>query len=112
VWCRTVELLGTVAVLDERSTVLTLHCSRTVAVCLHALHAMTALPVRTSCRPMVALMSGTLETCARALGTRVPSYTGRPARLFFMLEARGPQVATRHITALEPTSAERQDSDL
>jgi hypothetical protein len=28
--------------------------------------------------------------CARALGTYVPSYSGRPVRLFFMLETHGP----------------------
>jgi hypothetical protein len=49
-----------------------------------------------------------LETCARALGTCVSSYTGRPARLFFMLEARDPQGATEHVAALELTSAERR----
>jgi hypothetical protein len=48
---------------------------------------------------MMALTSGALETCARALGTYVPSYRGRSARLFFMLEARDPQGVTGHVVA-------------
>jgi hypothetical protein len=48
------------------------------------------LPVRTSYRLMMALTSDVLETFACALGTCMPSYTGRPVRLFFMLEARDP----------------------
>jgi hypothetical protein len=89
-WHYVVESLGTVAVPAEWSIVLTLHYSHTVAACLHALQALTTLPVRTSCRPMMALKSGALEMCVRALGTCVPSCTGRTARLFFMLEANGP----------------------
>jgi hypothetical protein len=56
---------------------------------------------------MMALMSGALETCAHALGPCVPSYTGRSAKLFFMLEARGPQGAMGHMAVSEPTSAGR-----
>jgi hypothetical protein len=56
----------------------------------------------------MALTSGALETCAHALGTRVPSYTSRLARLFFMLEARGPHGAVGHVAALESTSAGRR----
>jgi hypothetical protein len=81
---------GTVAVAGEWSIVLAMHYSRTVVVCLYALQALTVLPVRTYCSSMMALMSGALETCARALGTCIPSCTGRHARLFFMLEAHGP----------------------
>jgi hypothetical protein len=84
-----------------------MHYSRIVAACLHALKALTALPARTSCRPIIALMSGALEMCVRALGTCVPHCTGRLARLFFMLEARGPQGATGHVAASEPISAKR-----
>jgi hypothetical protein len=73
VWHCAVELLGTVAVLGEWSIVLAMHCSRTVAACLHALQA------------LIVLMSGALETCTPALGTCVPSCTGRPARLFLCL---------------------------
>jgi hypothetical protein len=51
VWRRAVELLGTLTVPGEWSIVLALHYSRTVAACLHALYALTAL------------MSGTLEMC-------------------------------------------------
>jgi hypothetical protein len=40
---------------------------------------------------MMALMSGALETCVRVLGTCGPSYIGRSARFFFVLEARGRQ---------------------
>jgi hypothetical protein len=41
---------------------------------------------------MMAQTSGVLETCVCALGTYEPSCTGRPTRLFFMLEAhRKPQ---------------------
>jgi hypothetical protein len=67
-----------------------LHYSRTVVVCLHVLQALNMLSTRTSCMPMLTLMSGTLEACARSLRTRRPSYTGRPGRLFFMLVARDP----------------------
>jgi hypothetical protein len=41
-----------------------------------------------------------LETC-------VPSCTGKPIRLFFMLETRGPQGAMGHVAAMEPTSVGR-----
>jgi hypothetical protein len=85
VWRRAVESLGTVAVQDEWSIVLALHCSRIVAAYLHALQALTALLVRTSYRPMMALTSGALETCARALRTCVPSCTDRPARFSLCL---------------------------
>jgi hypothetical protein len=55
----------------------------------------------------MALMSDALETCTRVLKTCVPSCIGRSARLFFMLDARGPQGAVEHVTAPEPTSAGR-----
>jgi hypothetical protein len=42
----------------------------------------------------------------------VPSCTGRTARLFFMLEARGSQGATVYVTAPKPTSAGRRGLDL
>jgi hypothetical protein len=70
--------------------------------------ALTALPARTSYRPMMALMSGDLETYVCALGTFMSSYTGRSARLFFILEARAPQGATGYVAASEPTSAKRR----
>jgi hypothetical protein len=53
-------------------------------------------------------LSGALETCAHALGNCVPSYTDRTARLFFILEACGPQGVMGHMAALEPTSAKRR----
>jgi hypothetical protein len=108
VWRRAIELLDTVAVSDEWSIVLTLHCGRTVAACLHAFQALTVLPVRTSYRHMMALMLGALKTCARALGTCMPSCTGRPARFFFMLETRGPYGPVGHVAAPEPTLARRR----
>jgi hypothetical protein len=98
----------TVAMPSEWSIVLALHCSRTVTTYLHALQALIALPARTSCRPMMALTSGALEMCARALGTCVSSCTGSPTRLFFMLESHGQQGAAGHMAAPEPTSAERR----
>jgi hypothetical protein len=63
------------------------------------------MPAHMSCRPMIALMSGALETCACTLGTCVPSWT---SRIFFMLETRSPQGVTRHLTASEPTLTERR----
>jgi hypothetical protein len=87
--------------------VLMLYCSHIVAVCLHALQVLTALPSRTSYRPMITLMSGVLETCVRALGIYVPSCTGRSARLFFMFEVSSPQGTAGHVAISEPTSAGR-----
>jgi hypothetical protein len=104
-WRRTVESFGTVAVPDEWSIVLVLHCSRIVSTCLHALQALTTLPARMSYRSMLALTSGALKTCACALGTCVSSCTGRSAKLFFMLEAHGPQGAAGHVVVPEPTLA-------
>jgi hypothetical protein len=63
VWCHAVELLSTVAVSDEWSIVLALHCSHSVAAYPHAFQTLTTLPTHTPCRPMMALTSGFLETC-------------------------------------------------
>jgi hypothetical protein len=41
----------------------------------------------------------------------VASYTGRSARLFFMLETRDPQGAVGHEAAPEPAPAERRGPD-
>jgi hypothetical protein len=65
--------------------------------------ALTTLPVRTSCRPMMALTSGALKMCTRVLGTCVPSCTCRPAKLLFILEARDAQGVAGHVVASEPT---------
>jgi hypothetical protein len=108
VWHHAVESLGTVAVPCKWSIVLGLHYSRTVDAYRHALQALTTLSARTSCRRMMALTSSALETCARALGTFMPSGTGRPVRLFFMLEARDPQGAVGHIAVSESTPAGRR----
>jgi hypothetical protein len=54
--------VGNVAVTGLWSTVLVLHCSRTVAGCLHILQARSALPARPSCGLMMTLTSGVLET--------------------------------------------------
>jgi hypothetical protein len=91
-----------VTVLGEWSIVLALHCSHTVTACSCALQALTVLHTHTSCRPMMALTSGALEMCTRALGTCVARYTDKPARLFFMLEARGPQGAMGHVQRQSP----------
>jgi hypothetical protein len=48
---------------------------------------------------MMTLTSGTLETGMHALRTCEPSWIGRPTRLFFMLEARGPQETAWHVVA-------------
>jgi hypothetical protein len=107
VWHRTVESFNTVVVLGEWSIVLALHYSHIVVVCLYALQALTALLARTSCRPMMILMSGALEMCTRALGICMPNSTVRHTILFFMLEARSSQGAAGHVVALEPTSVGR-----
>jgi hypothetical protein len=86
----------------EWSIVLALHCSCNVIACPHALQALTTLSVRTSCMHMMALTSDALETCVRALEIYVPSYIGRSASLFFMLESRGPQRAVGHMAVSEP----------
>jgi hypothetical protein len=79
-----------------------LYC--TAAACLHVLQALNVLPARTSCRPMMALSLGALETWTRALGTCKPSCIGKSARLFFMPEARDPQETTGHaVVAPKPS---------
>jgi hypothetical protein len=62
-WHRAVESLGTVVMSDEWSIVLMLHCSHTIPACPQALQALTTLPARTSCRPMMILMPDVLEMC-------------------------------------------------
>jgi hypothetical protein len=64
VWRHAVASPGTVVVLGEWSTVLALHCSRTIAACAHVLQTLTVLPAHTSCRHMMALMSGALKMSA------------------------------------------------
>jgi hypothetical protein len=104
---------------------LALHCSRIVAICLHVLQALTALPVRTSYRPIVAQVSGISVTCGHALKTRESSRIGRPFKPFFILEVCGPQSceiccnagalpsreagpdAVGHVAASEPSRAGR-----
>jgi hypothetical protein len=75
-----------------------LHCSHIVAACPHILQALNVLPIHTSCKPMMTLTSGALETCVHALGTYELSCTGMSARLFFMLEAHDPQRTAGHVT--------------
>jgi hypothetical protein len=70
----------------------------------------TAQPAHTSCRPMMALMSSTSETCMRALGTCESSCIGRPARLFYVWD---PWPRTRSNTRAHPvgrTDPEPQDT--
>jgi hypothetical protein len=105
------QVTCTVAVPAKWSIVLPLHYSHTIATYLHTMQALTVLPVRTSCRRIMALMSDALEMCAHALGTCVPSFTGRTARLFFMLEAYGPQGVVGHVATAELTSAGRRGSE-
>jgi hypothetical protein len=102
VWSHAIESLGTIAVPGKWSVVLALHCSRTIATCLHALQALSALPAHVSCRPMMALMLGALKTCVRALGTCVPSCIGRPARLFFIIKDCCPQGAMGDVQCRSP----------
>jgi hypothetical protein len=83
-----------------------LHCSHIVSAYPHVLQALVAMPARTSCRPMIALTSGALETCARALGTGEPCRTGRPTRLFFVLDAHGPQGVVGRAGARSPPRRE------
>jgi hypothetical protein len=64
------------------------------------------LPARTSYRLMMTLMSNALETYVRALEICESSYTGRSARLFFMLEPHGPQRTARHMVAQSPPHRE------
>jgi hypothetical protein len=85
VWHRAVESPSTVAVPGEWFTVLTLHCSHTVAAYLHALQTLTILHARTSCRFIMSLTSGSLKMCTCALGICVPSCTARPTRFFLCL---------------------------
>jgi hypothetical protein len=107
VWRHAVESLGTIAVTDEWSIVSVLHCSHIVDACLHALHALTMLLICKSCRSMMTLMLDALETSVCALGTCMPIYTGMSARLFFILEAHGPQGAAGHVATSEPTPVGR-----
>jgi hypothetical protein len=86
----------------EWSTRLALHCRYIVATCSHVLQAWTALPARTSCKIMMALMSCVLETCEHALGAGRPCRIGRHARPFLMLVAHGPQGTARHVAAQSP----------
>jgi hypothetical protein len=92
-WHHAVRLPYIVVVPDEWSAVLTLHCSCAIAACPHVLQALTVVPVRTSYKPMMALMSAALKMCMHALGIEEPCYIGKPTRPFFMLEPaahRGP----------------------
>jgi hypothetical protein len=110
VWHHATGSPYTVAVSCEWSTGLTLHSRCTVATCPHILQALTVVPVYTSCRPMMALTSGGLETCVRVLGIGDPCCTGMLARLFFMLEAHGPQRLAGCMAAQSPPHREAGSS--
>jgi hypothetical protein len=84
-WLHVVGPRDTVAGTCEWPTALALHCNHTLAVYLHVFQALIVLPTCTSCRAMMALTSGVLKTCVRALRTREISCIGRSVRLFFML---------------------------
>jgi hypothetical protein len=98
--------LCTIVVSDEWSTGTMLHCSCTIAACSHVLQTLVMLPSHMSCRPMMALTSGAMETSTRALGTCEPSCTDRPVRLFFMFETHGPQGIVGRVIAQSPPSRE------
>jgi hypothetical protein len=51
----------------------------------------------------MALSLDTLETCAHTSETCEPSCTGRPARLFFMLEAHGTKGTIGRVAAPKPS---------
>jgi hypothetical protein len=102
-WRRATTSPRAIEVPCEWSTRLTLHCSCTLAACLHALQALNVLPACTSWKPMMALTSSALEECARAQETCGPSYIGRLARVLFMLVARGPHGTTGRVAAPEPS---------
>jgi hypothetical protein len=80
-WRRATTSPRAIEVPCEWSTRLTLHCSCTLAACLHALQALNVLPACTSWKPMMALTSSALEECARAQETCGPSYIDRLARV-------------------------------
>jgi hypothetical protein len=50
----------------------------------------------------MALTSGVLETCTRAMETRGPSCIGRSARIFFVLVAHDPQGTMGCVVVSEP----------
>jgi hypothetical protein len=106
IWHHAVGSPGTVTVLGDWSIGPVLHFSNTVAACLYVLQALNALPDRMTCRNMMALMSGAMETCAHALGTYEPYCTGRPTKLFFMFEARDPQGTVARVVARSSPSKE------
>jgi hypothetical protein len=105
-WLGPVASPSTVVVPCAWSVGHVMHYSNTVATCSHVLQALNVLSGCTSCRPMMARTSDALETCACALGTCEPNCTGRPARLFFMIDARGPQRTTGRVTAQSPPCTE------
>jgi hypothetical protein len=81
-WLHPVASPDTIAVPCEWSTGPVLQCSFIVAACLHVLQALNAQLARASCRLMMALTLGVLETCMHTLETREPSCIGRPTRPF------------------------------
>jgi hypothetical protein len=99
-WHRAVRSSGTVVVPYEWSKRPVMQCSRMSA----HLADIKCAACRTSCRPMMALTSNALKICACVLETCEPSCTGRPTRLFFMLETYNPQKITGHaVVVLEPS---------
>jgi hypothetical protein len=99
------RVVGTVAVPNEWSIVLTLHCSHSIVACPHVMQALTTLSVHMSCSPMMTLTSAALETYTCALRTYVTSCTDRPVKLFFILVPHSPKGAMGHVAASEPTTA-------
>jgi tRNA G26 N,N-dimethylase Trm1 len=85
-----VTLLGRITTIAmSKSSQLGRFC--TVAACPHVLQV------------MMAQVSDISETCGRALEIRKPSYIGRLAKPFFILEVYSPQRSVGHVAALEPS---------
>jgi hypothetical protein len=105
-WHRAIRSPYTIAMAGEWSAVLALHYSCIVATCLHVLQASSVVPARTSCKAMMALTLGALETYVRTLGIGEPCCTSRPTSLFFMLEAHSPQGTVGHVETQSPPRRE------
>jgi hypothetical protein len=67
----------------------------TIAACPHVL------------RVLMAQVSDVSVTCGHALETREPCCIGRSGKPIFILEVCGPQRATEHMAAVEPSRAGR-----
>jgi hypothetical protein len=80
--------------------------SCTLAACWHITPALPDTAALVKC--VTPLPATATLSCVCALGTREPSCATKPATSSFTLEAHGPQRTMRHVTALEPSSAEKR----